>query len=78
MEEGKRVIQRGSAGRKRDYGTSPWAKVRGGGQDVVHSTRGEHSLKNTDEAPPISTLTLGHHVRQEVTWQDDTKKGERD
>ena len=27
MEEGKRVIQRGSAVRKRDDRTSPWAKV---------------------------------------------------
>lgn len=77
MEEGKRVIQRDSAVRKRDDGTSPWAKVRGGGQDVVHSNRHEHGLMNTDKAPPISTLTLGHHVRQEVAWQDDTKKRER-
>ena len=70
-------IQRGFAVRKRDNGTTTWAKVRGGRQEVVHSNRREHAPMNKDEALPIFTLTLGHCVRQEIACQNDTKEREK-
>ena len=70
-------IQRGFAVRKRDNGTITWAKVRGGRQEVVHSKRHERTPTNKDEALPVSTLTLGRCVRQEVAWQNETKEREK-